>query len=159
VVLVYFNFIFVVALRIERATMTINRVTAVRTAIAIILLAGVGVPVFAHHSQTQFDLTKTTTIKGVVTEVDWSNPHTFFYIEGTVVGDSSGTKKMWGLEGQSPNFLMGNGEGWKPDTLKVGDMVTATGNARKDGKPTMLLLGLDTANGKHYTSKSPFPTE
>lgn len=138
--------------------MKTNRIPAVRVAAALFVLTAIAIPVFAHHSQTQFDLTKTVTIKGTVTEVDWSNPHTFFYIEGTIVGDASATKKTWGLEGQSPNFLMGNGEGWKPDTLKVGDTVAASGNPRKDGKPTMLLLGLD-ANGKHYTSKSPFPTD
>jgi hypothetical protein len=139
--------------------MNISRELVVRIASAIILLAGITIPALAHHSQTQFDLTKTVTLTGVVTEVDWSNPHTFFYIDATVAGDPNSQKKNWGLEGQSPNFLMNNKEGWKPDTIKVGDKITITGNARKDGKPTMLLLELTAADGKHYTSKSPFPTD
>ena len=76
--------------------MKTNRIPAVRVAAALFVLTAIAIPVFAHHSQTQFDLTKTVTIKGTVTEVDWSNPHTFFYIEGTIVGDASATKKTWG---------------------------------------------------------------
>lgn len=132
---------------------------ASRVVAALLLALTLTLPVFAHHSQTQFDLTKTVTLQGTVTEVDWSNPHTFFYLQGSDIGVPDSPKRNWGLEGQSPSFLMRNGEGWTADTIKVGDKITATGNARKDGKPEMLLLELTAADGKHYTSKSPFPAK
>ena len=127
------------------------------TRIALLLIAFVGAgPLFAHHSQAMFDLTKTVTIEGTVSEVDWANPHVWFYVDGSRVGVANDPVQHWALEGQSPGFLTSNGEGWQRDTLKVGDKISATGNARKDGKPSMLLLTLTVANGKKFTSKSPF---
>jgi Family of unknown function (DUF6152) len=136
--------------------MTNSSFRKLRIATLAILVAVMARATLAHHSQSQFDLTKTITLEGTVSEVDWANPHTFFYIDAKEAGAKDAPVKNWGLEGQSPNFLMKNGEGWKPDTLKVGEKVTMTGNPRKDGKPTMLLLEVKTEDGKHYTSKSPF---
>jgi Family of unknown function (DUF6152) len=135
--------------------MKLDRITAVSIA-ALVLLVGVVVPIFAHHSQAMFDLTKTVAIQGIVTEIDWSNPHVWFYLDAKKVDVENAHVENWSLEGQAPNFLMSNGEGWQPDTIKVGDKITAIGNQRKDGKPTMLLLGVTLADGKKFTSKSPF---
>jgi hypothetical protein len=92
-----------------------------------ILLAGAGLA-FGHHSgAAEFDSTKKIDLTGVVTKVEWTNPHAHFYID---VKDSNGTVVNWNLELASPNILIRNG--WKRDSIKAGDTVTVTGNrARK----------------------------
>jgi hypothetical protein len=109
-------------------------------------------PSFAHHSQAMFDLTKTVTYVGTVTQVDWANPHVFIYIDAVKEGSSTSQVEHWSLEGQSPGFLINN-DGWSPETVKVGDKITVVGNPRKDGQPTMLLLTVMLSNGKQYSSK------
>ena len=69
---------------------------------------------------------------GKVTKVEWMNPHTFFYID--VTDEKTGKVTNWGMEMGSPNILMRNG--WRRDTMKVGDVVTVTGSLAKDGTPT-----------------------
>ena len=120
-----------------------------RFAVVSTLALGVVVPSFAHHSQTMFDLNKNVTLKGTVTEVDWANPHTFYYVD--VV--DSGKKVNWGLEGNSPNGLAQMN--WTEDTVKVGDTVTFIGNPRKDGQPTMLLQSITAKDGKGLRVASP----
>src|SRR5580700_10257111 len=93
---------------------------------AVLLVAGL--PVFAHHSgAAEFDSTKKIDLTGVVTKVEWTNPHAHFYID---VKDSSGNVTNWNLELASPNVLIRNG--WKRNSLKPADMVTVTGIQAKD---------------------------
>ena len=87
----------------------------------------------AHHSfAAEFDRSKPFKFTGKVTEVRWMNPHTFFYID--VTDEKTGKVTNWGMEMGSPNILMRNG--WRRDTMKVGDMVTVEGSLAKDGTPT-----------------------
>ena len=93
-----------------------------------IIVVGTG-SVIAHHSfAAEFDATKPLTLKGVVTKIEWQNPHTYFYMDVTV---SASKVVNWGLEMGSPNGLMR--QGWTRNTLKVGDVVTVEGSAAKDG--------------------------
>ena len=87
----------------------------------------------AHHSfAAEFDANQPFKFTGKVTKVEWMNPHTFFYID--VTDEKTGKVTNWGMEMGSPNILMRNG--WRRDTMKVGDVVTVEGSKAKDGTPT-----------------------
>jgi hypothetical protein len=86
----------------------------------------------AHHSfSAEFDSEKPFKLSGVVTKVEWQNPHTYFYIDVT----DEATRKVvnWALEMGSPNGLMN--QGWTRNTLKVGDLVSVEGSLARSGKP------------------------
>ncbi len=87
------------------------------------------VPLRAHHSfAAEYDSKKPITLKGVVTKVDWTNPHVYFYIDVT---DDSGIVTNWGFEMGPPNGLQR--AGWTRNTMKVGDEVVVEGTLAKDG--------------------------
>jgi hypothetical protein len=87
-----------------------------------------GLPVLAHHSGAAvFDNTKKIDLTGVVTKVEWVNPHAHFYID---VKDAAGKVTNWNLELASPSILVRNG--WKRNSVKEGDMVTVTGSRARD---------------------------
>ena len=88
------------------------------------------VPAWAHHSfEAEFDGDKTSTVKGVVTKVDWTNPHAWIYMN---FKDDAGATKTFAVELGPPYALVRNG--WKRDTVKIGDTVTVEGAAMaKDG--------------------------
>jgi len=107
------------------------RTTLLAAALGVGLLLA-AVPVVAHHSfAAEFDAGKPFKLTGVVTKIEWQNPHTFFYLDIT----DEGTKKVtnWAFEMGSPNGLMRNG--WTRNTLKVGDVVTVEGSLARDGTP------------------------
>jgi hypothetical protein len=96
------------------------------------LVAGVfltAVPLLAHHSfSAEYDSAKRVTLKGIVSKVDWMNPHVYFYID---VKDDSGAITNWALEMGPPNGLQRSG--WTRNTIKVGDEVVVDGTLAKDG--------------------------
>ena len=102
-------------------------------AAAVNLLLLTGVPaVFAHHSfAAEFDASKPMKLTGLVTKVEWQNPHTFFYID--VTDPATGKVTNWAIEMGSPNGLMRSG--WTRNTLKIGDIVAVEGSVARSGLP------------------------
>ena len=92
-------------------------------------LLSTAVAAWAHHSFVgQFDPAKLVKMSGTVTELRWTNPHAFFYMD---VEDSDGSVTNWALELGSPNTLIRYR--WARDTMKVGDSVTVEGYLARDG--------------------------
>jgi hypothetical protein len=108
--------------------------TTIRTALLSFtasMLAAV-LPAYAHHSfPAQYDAEKPITLTGKVTEVQWTNPHIFIYID--VPDEQTGEVVNWALEMGGPNALLRLG--WKRDSLKVDDLITVEGSLARDGSP------------------------
>jgi len=113
------------------------------------LVAGLGlllaaVPVLAHHSfEAEYDSKKPINIQGVVTKLEWTNPHARFYVD---VKDESGKVTNWNFELGSPNVLIR--QGWKRDSLKTGDTVTVEGYLAKDGSSLANARRVTLADGR-----------
>ena len=86
-------------------------------------------PLSAHHSfSAEYDSKKQVTLKGIVTKVEWMNPHVYFYLD---VKDESGDNATnWALEMGPPNGL--ERSGWTRNTIKVGDEVIVEATLAKD---------------------------
>jgi hypothetical protein len=82
-------------------------------------LAATTFSALAHHSFAMFDQAQRTTLKGKVTEFQWTNPHAFIHIE---VPGADGKAETWSIELNSPNNL--KRQGWKSTSLKAGDAIT-----------------------------------
>ena len=110
----------------------------------------------AHHSfSAQFDAEKPLKLTGIVTKVQWRNPHAWFYID---VEDDDGNVANWGLELGSPNLLMR--QGWSRSSIKVGDAVTVEGFHARDGSNTGNAREITlVATGKILSTKSSYKEE
>ena len=101
----------------------------VAASVAAFALAVTGARLIAHHSfAAEFDAMKPLEMKGIVTKIEWQNPHTYFYVDVT---SADGQVTNWGMEMGSPNGLMR--QGWTRNTMKVGDEVAVEGAQAKDG--------------------------
>ena len=103
-----------------------------KTRLAIVVASVIvmaGVPLVAHHSfAAEFDGTKAVRLTGTLTKVEWTNPHSYFYID---VRDDSGTVVKWGCEAGAPGAL--SRRGFKRGDLKLGDTIIVDGYLAKDG--------------------------
>ena len=90
-------------------------------------------PAVAHHSfAAEYDIKKPINLKGIVTKVEWLNPHIYVYVD---VKENSGSTVNYAVEGGAPNGLFR--QGWRKDTLKVGDTLSIEGFLAKDGSNTV----------------------
>jgi hypothetical protein len=111
-----------------RRVVVSERMLFAGAAIALSLL-WIGNPVLAHHSESaQFDVSKPVKVAGVISKVEWMNPHIWFYVD---VKDESGKVTTWGFSGGPPGMLLRRGI--TKDVLKIGSEVNVEGSRAKDG--------------------------
>ncbi len=103
---------------------------------------------FAHHSTAEYDMTALTSVKGTVTQFEWTNPHAYLHID---VKDEKGAATAWIAELASLGML--SRVNWKRDTVKPGDEITIYGNRAKNGKPVMRLDKIVFANGQELSAQ------
>jgi hypothetical protein len=90
------------------------------------------VPAMAHHSfAAEYDSHNLITLNGTISKVEWTNPHTYVYVD---VKDASGNMTTWALEGYPPNTLKRTG--FARAALKEGDTITISAYKSKDGSNT-----------------------
>ena len=99
-------------------------------------------PVLAHHAWP-VDNTRAVTVKGTVTGYEWANPHVMIGLE---VKGQDGSLEKWSVGGPSTTRMEGNG--WDKNTLKAGDVITATGYRFLDGQRVLRLDRIVMASGK-----------
>jgi hypothetical protein len=123
------------------------------------LLAGAAILVltvsaFAHHPfSAEYDWKQPVTLTGTVSKVEWSNPHTFLYIDGK---DENGEMKHWTLEMGSPGAL--TQAGWTRTTLKMGDQVTVDAWMSKTKKDHANVKSVKMADGRQLSGASSIGT-
>ena len=122
----------------------------VRLLAAFAILASSSAAVSAHHSfAAQYDANKPVTLKGIVSKVEWTNPHARFYVD---VRDETGTVTNWNLELASPNVLVRNG--WSRKSLMVGDEIVVEGSLAKDGSKMANARVVRLADGRRVFAGS-----
>jgi hypothetical protein len=106
-----------------------NRCAPVAAAVAMTVAMTAAVPLLAHHSfAAEFDGSKPIRLTGALVKVEWTNPHSYFYID---VKDETGEVARWGCEAGAPGAL--SRRGFKRGDLKLGDTVVVDGYRAKDG--------------------------
>ena len=124
--------------------------TKLAALLALALSASV-LPMSAHHSfAAEYDASKAVRITGVIRKVEWTNPHSYLYID---VKDDHGTLLTWTCEGGAPNAL--SRRGFRKNDIKIGDTVTIDGYGAKDGSHLMDARRITLTDGRSFYSGSP----
>jgi len=109
-------------------------------------VSALAVSVSAHHSWTaEYDAKKPITVKGTVSKVEWTNPHTHFYVDVT---DASGKVTTWNFEMASTPALERGG--WSRKTLPVGTQVVVEGFAGRSVAERAIVTSFKGADGKEF---------
>ena len=120
--------------------MTIAKLTLVILGLLVVTV----VPLFAHHSfAAEFDINAPITLTGVVTKIEWINPHVFFYMD---VRDQTGTVVSWTCQIGSPSALLDRG--WKRESLKAGDSITVRAYRARSGANFANARLVELADGR-----------
>jgi hypothetical protein len=124
--------------------------TKLAAVLALALSASV-LPMSAHHSfAAEYDATKAVRITGLISKVEWTNPHSYLYID---VKDEQGNFITWTCEGGAPNAL--SRRGFRKNDIKIGDTVTIDGYGAKDGSHLMDARRITLTDGRTFYSGSP----
>lgn len=114
-----------------------------RILVGLVIVAS-GLPALAHHSfSEEFDTSKPITLEGVVTRIDWENPHVHYYVD---VAGPDGTVVNWSCETGGPGRLAR--KGWTHDSLKAGDKIVVHGYVAKDGSHAVDGREVTLADGR-----------
>ena len=111
-------------------------------AFAASLLVMATAPALAHHSVGLYDTEHLTTVKGVVTRIEWTSPHVFVYFAAK--GDD-GADVEWSMELDPPVLL--RRYGWSKETVNVGDAISCTGAPARSGAKAMRGAIVELADG------------
>src|SRR5499426_143301 len=111
------------------------------TATAVVLISAATLA--AHHSFAAFNMQGEKPISGTVKQFDWTNPHTWIWVN---VPNEQGVVETWAIEGMSPNFL--GRRGWTKSTLKAGDKVSVVIRPMRDGSKGGMFVRATLADGK-----------
>ena len=118
--------------------------------IASFLFLAIGWPVLAHHAfSNEFDMSKPITLEGVVTRIEWENPHVHFFIDVT---GADGVVVNWSCETGGPTRLARRG--WTRETLKLGDKVIVHGYIAKDASHSVDGRQVIFADGRKIGTSS-----
>jgi hypothetical protein len=102
---------------------------AVTAALVTGMVAASAVTAYAHHSfAAQYDSNKPVKMGGVVTRLEWTNPHVYIFIDVT---DNAGKVTNWGFEMGPPHMLQK--AGWKKNSLTLGEQIEIEGWLARDG--------------------------
>ena len=121
--------------------------------ISLFIALGLPIALFAHHGSAIYDETKGVTVKGVVTEWTWSNPHCLLEFD---VKDDKGASVHWTAEVSNPPDMIARG--WSRKMFKPGDDVTITMIVAKNGEPVGRIARI-TINGKSFDGMGRVPGE
>ena len=118
-----------------------------------LLVLGIGATagnVLAHHSfAAQFDNNRPVELTGSVTDMKWSNPHAWIYID---VEDESGNVVNWALETISGNVLVRRG--WRKADLPAGTVVSVEGWQARNATPTASVRFVTLSDGRRLFAGS-----
>jgi hypothetical protein len=112
--------------------------------VGLLLVSG---STYAHHGVAIFDMARITTVQGVVTSFEWTNPHAYIYLD---IRDDKGNVEKWSAELGSLGML--GRVGWRKDIVKPGDQIAAVGNRAKDGRNFMHLDKIVFADGQELSA-------
>jgi len=101
-------------------------------------------PLAAHHGEVNYDTEKVVSVKGTVTDFQFINPHVQIFMD---VKNDKGEVEKWSCEARSPIMLVRVG-GWDKNTIKPGDVITASGYRARNGSPILRLQKIVLPDGK-----------
>jgi hypothetical protein len=117
-------------------------VLALAATVGIALAAA---PTLAHHSRAMFDTGKNITLRGVVDEYRWQNPHSQIVIAVAAGAADRSTVGTWTVEASSISIMTSSG--WTTKTYKFGDPITVVAHPNKAGSRLVLLFYAIKADG------------
>ena len=128
-----------------------SRMKTILMTLAAVVVATAASQLAAHHSfAAQYDPTKAVRISGTLSKIEWTNPHTYFYVD---VKEDDGKVTTWGCEGAAAGQL--SRRGFKKGDVKIGDTIIIDGYRARDGSHLMDARRMTLSDGRVVAGGSP----